>query len=56
MASYTVGLGIFGALAKLNFKWPPKAVHAEAIAHHSTIFMHNKHFTMYASTYNILTL
>ena len=50
------GLSILGAVGKFNSSGPPRAIHAEAIVHYSTIFKQhiNIQLCMHANT--VLTL
>ena len=49
------GLSILGALGKFHSSGPPKAFHAEAVDHYSTIYKQHiaKHLTMHACKYSI---
>ena len=48
------GLSILGALGKFNSSVPPRAFHAEAIVHYSTVCkQHYKYSTVHACKYSI---
>ena len=48
-----VGLSILGALGKLSSSGPPRAIHAKAIVHYSTIQTTYKYSTVHIYKYSI---